>query len=133
MLKFRHLKKLKSTNDITHIWCDKVKYLSLLSWMLSPLSMDDWLSFVCWCECLVRWWGVSLCQPLQSKSVWISAEKEKAARNLSAHFTSKRGSRHKINYLHSLSIIVIPYSNRELWNKLQTLQVLLTDWEWSFD
>lgn len=100
MLIFRYLKKKsKIKNDVTHVWCDNVKYLSLLSCMLSQLSMDDWLSFVSWCECLERWRDVSLCQPLQSKSVWVSIEKEKAARNLKVHFTSKRGSTHKNNYL----------------------------------
>lgn len=92
-------KNLKLKNDTTHVWCDKVKYLSLLSCMLSQLSMDDWLSFLAWCECLERWRDVSLYQPLQSKSVWISVEKEKAASNLSAHFTSTRGNTHKNNYL----------------------------------
>lgn len=80
-----------------HVSHGKLKYLSLLSCTLRPLLMDDRVSYVSWCECLVPWRSVPLRQPLLSKSLWVSGEKEKAARNLSVHFTegtSKRGSTH---------------------------------------
>lgn len=77
-----------------------IEYLSLPSCMLKSLSMDDRLSYGSWYECLVSLRDAPLCQPLKSKSSWVSAEKEKATRNLSVHFTketSRRGSTHSIN------------------------------------